>query len=513
VFLGALLILTSVSVPGTDLAVKLTSQVGQPYDEQKVTRDVRYLWNLGRFDDVRVEQPSPDALVFRVHSKPNLLLHEIWLHPNTFGIEVKAADGTFLDEQRAHEIAREAARQLESHGYTNPKIREEIRPRGDGSADLHLHVTPGDNLKVKGVTFEGDDRYRKEVRAMRPLTLLPRVGFFPGWRMLAGYNQEAADADIARIQSTYLRNGFLHATVRPGEVKVQDGGAWVGIVANPGPQTPLPRDFCRNLLSQRREAQQSGILDFTARYDVDTGLNVERGRSYRVGRIEFQGNHHVSDITIRRNFVLDEGDVFDELMLRRSVARINRSGMFEPIDEKHVIVHPDPETGFADVTVRVTERKRGRWGISGPVGPLSLAGPLQASITSRLPGWSSYAFSVSIFAFGRSMLPILNAPPAFLPVVSLGRAFMPGEGWKSGFTLAPQLGWQQNVLGYGVSQLQGRLMPLLTGERNAQPPLPVTVTRPEGEATMFCEVPKPRLAPLRATAGVALHFLGALPMM
>jgi outer membrane protein insertion porin family len=495
------------------LAVKLASQVGQPYDEQKVTQDVRYLWNLGSFDDVRVEQPEPTELVFRVHPKARLLLHEIWLHPNTFGVEVKAQEGMFLDQDRAHEIGKEAARQLEQHGYTNPRIREEITPRGDGTADLHLHVTPGDNIKVKGVFFEGDDRYRNQVKALRPLTLLPRVGFFPGWRLLSGYNQEAADADIARIQSTYLRNGFLHATVRPGDVNVKDGAAQVGIVVNAGPQTPLPRDFCRNLLSQRREAQQQGILDFTARYDVDTGLTVDRGRSYRVGRIEFQGNHHFSDTTIRRNFVIDEGDVFDELLLRRSIARINRAAMFEPIDEKHVIVHPDPETGFADVTVRLRERKRGRWNLSGPVGPLSLAGPLQASISSRLPGWSSYAFSISVFAFGKSVLPILNAPPAFLPVLSLGRAFMPGEGWKSGFTIAPQLGWQQNVLGYATAQLQGRLTPRLTGERNAQPPLAVTVTRPEGEATMFCEVPKPRLAPLRMGAGVALHFLGVLPMM
>ena len=51
--------------------------------------------------------------------------------------------------------------------------------------------------------------------------------------------------------------------------------------------------------------------------------------------------------TIRRNFVLDEGDVFDELLLRRSISRINRSGLFDPIDERHVIVHPDEKTGFS----------------------------------------------------------------------------------------------------------------------------------------------------------------------
>ena len=54
-------------------------------------------------------------------------------------------------------------------------------------------------------------------------------------------------------------------------------------------------------------------------------------------------------------------------------------------------------------------------------------------------------------------------------------------------------------------------MPLLGGERNIQPVLPVTVTRASGEAMMYCEPPGPRLRPLRATAGIALHLLGALP--
>ncbi len=512
-FFGALLILTSVSVPGTDLAVKLSSQVGQPYDERKVTADVRYLWNLGRFDDIRVEEPEPGRLVFHAQPKPKLLLHEIWLEPNTFGIELKAPDNLFLDGQTAHLLAREAARQLESRGYGNPKIREEIVPRGTGWADLHLHVKPGDNLKVKSVTFTGDDRYRGQVRALRPVTLMPHVAFFPGWRLLAGYNQAAEDADIARVQSAYLQRGFLDAVVRPGGIETSGGSVRVGISATPGPRSAMSPDLCRALLVERREAQKQGILDFHASYDTDAGLRVERGRPYRVGRIEFQGNYGISDLTIRRNFLLDEGAIFDELQLRRSIARLNRSGLFDPVDEKHVIVQPDPATGYANVTLRLTERKRRAWNISGPVGPLSLAGPLQASIQSRLPAWSTYAISLSFFAFGKPLLPILNAPPKFLPVLSLQRAFMPGAGWKSGFAITPQLGWRENVLGYGVAQLEGRLMPRLSGERNAQPPLPVTVTRREGEATLYCEVPKPRLALLRTTAGIALHFLGAVPAL
>lgn len=511
-FFVPLLILTSVTVPGTDLAVKLQSQVGQPYDEQKVTADVRYLWNLGRFDDVRVEEPAPGSLVFRVHSKPHLMLHEIWLEPNTFGIELQVQEPTFLDEERAHAIAREAARQLEHHGYTNPKIREEIVDKGNGWADLHLHVTPGESLTVKGVDFQGDDRFRNQLQALKPTTILPHLLFLPGWRLMPGYNEAAADSDMARIESAYLRQGYLDAVVRPGDLKIRGKNVRVGIDAQPGPRSVISPDLCRALLVERREAQKQGILEFTARYDSEKGLTVERGPVYHVGRIEFTGNHHFSDSTVRKNFVLDEGDLFDELQLRRSIARLNRSGYFEPIDEKHVIVHPNPRTGYADITVRLNERKRGRWGITGPAGPTSLFGQIQGSISTRLPAWATYSVSLSLF-IGKTLLPVATPVPMFMPVFALQRAFTPGEGWLSGFLIAPQLGWQDNLLSYGVSQIQGRTLPLLSGERNAQPTLPVYVARPEGEATMVCEAPRPPLMPLRSAATVALHFLGALPVL
>ena len=513
VFFGALLILTSVSVPGTQLAVNLQSQVGQEYDAGKVTKDVHYLWSLGSFDDVKVERPAPDVLVYHVIPKPHYTLHEIWLEPNTFGIELKAPDGTIIDTYRAHLFAKQAAKQLEQRGYSNPVIREEIVPKGDGKADLHLHVTPGEDLKVKAVDFEGPDLFHDELRALSARTLLPQVGFFPGWHWLAGYSEQAAESDAGRIQSAWLQHGFLDAVVRPGDIKVDGNEVHVSMIVKPGKPSPLSPDLCRALLVERREAQKQGILDFNARYDVQTGLSVTRGPVYHVGRIDFYGNFHFGDSTLRRNMLLDEGDIFDELLLRRSVARLNKTGWFDRIDEKHVVVRPNPETGYANVEIHVTEKKPGRWNLAGPVGPMSIAGPITASIQSRLPVWATYAISISIFAFPKPILPIPNPLPRFMPVLALQRSFTPGQGWLSGFIIAPQLGWEENLISYGVNQIQGRTLPLLSGERTAQPVLPVVVNRPEGEATMFCEPPKPRFTVFRAGAGLAIHFLGVVPMI
>jgi hypothetical protein len=124
---------------------------------------------------------------------------------------------------------------------------------------------------------------------------------------------------------------------------------------------------------------------------------------------------------------------------------------------------------------------------------------------------STYTASIGFFAFGKPLIPILTPPKRFIPVLSLQRAFSPGGGWKSGFAMAPQLGWRNGALSYASTQLQGRLMPLVRGERSAGPDLAVTVKRQSGEAMMYCASPPPRLRPLRAAATLGLHVLGALP--
>ena len=241
--------------------------------------------------------------------------------------------------------------------------------------------------------------------------------------------------------------------------------------------------LCSTLLAARREAERRGVLDFSA-----------KAQPYRTGRIEFTGNHHYADSTLRRNFVLDEGEWLDQRLLRKSIARLNQTGLFERIQERDIAILRHPETSLADVTIRLKERKGRAWAISGPLGPMSFAGPLQASLSSRLPAWATYAASVSLFVYGRPLL-----------VFALARPYSPGEGWKSGFAIAPQLGWQRSALSYAMTQAQHRLLDLLDGNRGLERPLAVTVERPSGDAIMYCEPPKPGL--LRSVAAIAVRFM------
>lgn len=509
---------TSVAVPGSNLHVNLATQVGRPFDAQTIEKDVRYLWSLGRFEDIRVEAATEEGgvgVVFRTKVWPIRMLHEIRIEPNSFGLQVKVPPGTPMNSLRAHDIALDAERQLHQLGYQNARVQFELKPAPRVEVNLRLTVDIGDAIRVKQVRFEGGaaKELRSQLRALR----MRRILF---WRMLPSYSQEAVDADVARIRSWYLAKGYLDAEVRPGGVDIHGNDATVTMVVERGTQHSIDPNLCASLFAERHEAQKQGVLDFSAQLNGDGGVNVGLGPRYQVGRIEFNGNHHYKDSIIRSNFLLAEGATFDERLLRRSIANLNRTAMFEGIEAKNVAVVPNEKTGFADVTVQLTERKRGAWSLSGPAGPAALAGPLQASLSSRLPPWgrgilelSTYTASISLLAFAHPILPILNAPKKFMPILALQRPYVPGEGWKSGFLIAPQLGWRNAGIGYITTQMQQRLFPLVSAERSSEPDLNVKVNRTHGEAVLSCEAPRPRLGLLRTSASVALRLLGTLPAL
>jgi hypothetical protein len=518
-------VVRSVVTVGTRLPVTLATQVGQTYHARAISEDVRKLWNTGRFEDIRVEtMPRDDgtAVIFHVVEARSFLIHKLLIEPSNLGLRLAIPEGALVDRRRAQAVALEARKQLAAQGYSNAQVNPELVPIATDKADLHLTITPGDRIRVTNIQFAGDgaldfNELRQALRALRIRHIL-------GWPLLPAYSMAAVDADLARLRSLYLSKGYFDANVRVDNTEIHGKDAQVSFRAEAGPLyqgKQRPCDLCASLFRARREAERQGVLDFSATVRVrgaDLTPTIERGRVYRVGRIEFSGNHHYSDATLRRNFLIEEGQLLDGRLLRKSLDRLNRSKLFEPIDSSQVIIRPSEAAGVADVIVKLTEIKRGSWRISGPAGPPSFAGSLEASLRSRLPPWGSgffelatYTASISVFAFAHPILPLLAIDPRrrLFPVLALARPFSPGEGWQSGFTIAPELGWRASAFTYSATQIQQRLLPVLAGDSGLVPELPVTVEGPSGEGVMLCEPPPPRFAKFRYGATIGLRLIGA----
>ena len=84
-----------------------------------------------------------------------------------------------------------------------------------------------------------------------------------------------------------------------------------------------------------------GYIDFVASPDpevvpngkdqIDLTMDVDEGHQFFVRRIDFQGNTTTRDKVIRREMLIDEGDLYSQQLWETSVLRLNQLGYFDPL--------------------------------------------------------------------------------------------------------------------------------------------------------------------------------------
>jgi outer membrane protein assembly factor BamA len=556
---------SSVSTVGGPATIALETRAGEPLDPGKLQHDVKALWASGRVSDVRVEaidQGPTVRVVFRMKEKQTLRLRNVQVNPPTPELDrsLNLPPRSPIDAQRAQEVAARIRTHLESTGFPNATVEARLVAAGPGLMDLRVNIDKGQHFKIKEVTLSGDTGVQpstalRALRHTKRLTILPGIpGIWNGFGILPDYSQDRVQNDVAGMQSFYYKRGYFDAAVRLNSTDFRGDGAHVELGVQAGPlyairefnlrdaegtrEIPIGPDgafssqrACSMLLAERRKAERAGVLDFTASIEVrevakpegaladgrkwaNLTAIVERGSPYRVGRIEFRGLHAFSDLTVRRMLLNKEGDLLDQMLLRKTLDRINRTGMFEPLTETSAVINTPPRSDTADITIFLKEKKSRHWYMSGPVGPLSFAGPLQLAIGSRLPAWgqgvlelSTYTVSMNLMLFAKPLSTILPMLPnrRFIPELLIRRPLLPGQNFLSGFVIAPQFGWQGALVGYGISHMRDSLGGLLGSDRPYITDLPVAIVHPgvEGREMMYCQAPKTKADWAKQIGGTA----------
>ena len=525
-------LVSNLQVRGTRRPVQLESRAGEPLDLTHVERDVRYLWATGYFEDIQVERadsPQGVRLTFVVVEKPRLYLRKVQFIPGGGRLKAEVSKGMPVDRVFAARVARTIRKRLVEQGYTDASVRATIVPAGFQKADLQIRVERGQLYRVGALRFTGnlglDSReLERAVDDLRPHRLLPSLGpLWHGWRSLAPFSEQDVQAGAERLRSLYLSHGFFDARVGVERIDIARGKATVVYhieagrrynvrrldIAEPQRQPVvkaasfpnLTQELCGCLLKARRESEKRGELAVNARLEarplgafdasppkeerpgeprfpgptpeVSLTARIEASPVFRVGRIDFVGNRKVNDLTLRKALALREGDLFDQSRLRRSVARLTRLGLIQPLGVSDVRVSTHAEEHIVDLAIPAKDGPRGYWSLSGPLGPLGAFGSLGYMIGARLPAvgggpleLSTYFATFSLLAWSSPLTGLL--PLAFetrwAPFVAFERPYLPGQGWQSGFTIAPQLGWRATATSYGLSHVSEGLRATFGGD-------------------------------------------------
>jgi outer membrane protein insertion porin family len=127
---------------------------------------------------------------------------------------------------------------------------------------------------------------------------------------------------------------------------------------------------------------QQGFVQYTAEFEpdfkenpanpsegiVDIKIVIDEGKQYTLRRLEFTGNTFTRDRVMRREFLINEGDIYNSRFLEISVARLNQTQYFDPIDkDQDVEIRTDDEQGDVDLIVKIKEKGRQQISFNGGI--------------------------------------------------------------------------------------------------------------------------------------------------
>ena len=501
-------VIQTVTVDGTTRPLQVETKAGEVFESNRIARDVKRLWATGWFDDIRVARESvPAGCVVRIQltERTRYWLRRVRFKPRNFEFPNPVPSGTLIHRAVVERLARTFEEKLKDSGYREATVHFELTPVGIRQADVLFRVNHGrrtfvDRVEVSGLNHEGSRQAARSLHSLQPRRLLPGIPrVWNGWKLRPALNQETLNLALQSLRSHYISQGYLDATAAVEGIGFEENLASISIKVLPGalyrieslqiadsltaarpeilqsPQLPL-KDLCHCLLKKRAQAERSGISDFEAHLLVQPAYQngepgtqqrvflsaqTQMGSPNRVRSITFRGNHRVSDLTLRKVLLLSEGEWFDRNLLRRSLTRLNLTGLIYPLSELDVDVQPDPAKHKVDVVISVRETDRGHWFLGAPVrGGLSRGAWF--SVGSRLPNWGpSYLELPTHFAAFSLTSPLLGLPlSAFKPAhlsFTLARPYFPGQSWRSGFQVSPQASWTQMLLTSGMLQARPRL--------------------------------------------------------
>lgn len=365
-----------------------------------IDRDVRELFSLGRFEDVRAVTEQKDegtVLIYRLVERP--LVRSVEFEGND---EFKRSKLSPIVTFSAPEIynPREISRSTEAiedayaeEGFYGAEVEADVDFNEGDEATVTFVIDEGKKVLIDKIRFEGntvftDKELKKEIET--------KERWFLSWLTDRGtYRQDMLQNDLEIIADQYFNKGYVRVDVRQPVttlsqdkktmdllIEIDEGEQFrVGSVDLQGDLLEDEDELLELVSLEKgdvfsRKALRESIFQLNDFYAdrgyayvnvspltrlnteeqlVDLTIEIEKGAQVHIDRIGISGNTKTRDKVIRREMRLVEGDLFSSTKLKRSRQRINNLGFF---DEVKLNTKPADEDEM-EIDIEVKERPTG----------------------------------------------------------------------------------------------------------------------------------------------------------
>ncbi len=352
----------------------IESKSGSVYLDAVVSKDIRTIFAMGYFDDVRAEtEPLNNGkrIIFNVTEKPTIRYIDFTGNYLFDDEEVQESltisTGSILNIFKIRNNIEQIESMYREKNYHSVKVDYEIKPLENNQADLKFIIDEGDKLYVTSIKFEGNKAFDED--ELKDAIETSEKGFFFWLTSSGDYDRTQADQDANRLSAFYLNQGYIHARVGEPRVdfteegihivfKIEEGRRYrVGSVQLNG-DLIMEKDLLLKKLSigketyyNREQVRKDVILlgdlygeqgyahaDIrpTTRQDdekllVDITYTIDKRQQVYFENILISGNTRTRDKVIRRELWVHEQELYNGKALKRSVRNLYRLDYFEDI--------------------------------------------------------------------------------------------------------------------------------------------------------------------------------------
>ncbi|MGH9927850.1 MAG: outer membrane protein assembly factor BamA [Pyrinomonadaceae bacterium] len=334
---------------------------------------------------------------------------------------------SIYDPVKARNAIRVLKELLAAKGHPNATVTQKTDEVSATSTALTFLINEGERVRVVEVQFEGnqifsDGKLRSQMKYVKEAGLISR---FKGLDIL---DREKLEFDLRKVDNYMRSRGYLQA--RHGEPRVvgigpkrtgfpilplpflssTDEGLRVTVPIMEGRiyrigemkiegNSIFSEDVVRNVIglnkgdiangekigkalfeNLKKYYGQQGFIEYTAEPTptfkdnpqkpdegiVDFVITIEEGKQFSLRRLEFIGNTFTRDNVLRREVLLNEGDIYNQSAWEYSIIKLNQLGYFDPIDkDKDADFKTNEEEATVDLNLKVSERGRQQISFNG----------------------------------------------------------------------------------------------------------------------------------------------------
>jgi outer membrane protein insertion porin family len=389
------------------IKARIATKPGQPFNPALVASDVREVYSLGFFRNVRVlteGAPSGRILTFEVEENP--VVRQVTVTGNEAIESDKVRDtltlttGSTLDYPLLFENRERIKALYRADGYYLARVTYQIEEISGEAVSIHFEVSEGEKLPLDKIEFSGNQHFDTEkledslkTKRRRWFSLVTKYVDKSGT-----YSEPVFVQDLQKISEMYMNDGFLQVEVGDPEVSVvkddsdkdvlvvrveiQEGKRYdvgeVDVAGDPSIDLGALRErvrlkqgevFNRSHLTADVEDLEQYYTDRGFFYatvsprtqlnedlTVDVTFDVSKGALHFIREIDVSGNTTTQDTVVRREMRVVEGQLYSARSVNRSRDRVKRLGFFEDVEfEANSTDYPEQ----LDLDVKVVERPTG----------------------------------------------------------------------------------------------------------------------------------------------------------